>query len=101
CYSTVYPHESVATVRHFFPGIFPLLCESSEKRAESKTKRPKKRVDTDCRLHPRTIYFSCFLNKICPSYFFSMVFSNRNPDAIKTAKINTIVEIIFLPFLNF
>ena len=30
-----------------------------------------------------------------------MVFSNRNPDAIKTAKINTIVEIIFLPFLNF
>ena len=30
-----------------------------------------------------------------------MVFSNRNPDAIKTEKINTIVEIIFLPFLYF
>ena len=30
-----------------------------------------------------------------------MLFSNKNPDAIKTAKINTIVEFIFLPFLYF
>ena len=33
-------------------------------------------------------------------YFFSIVFSNRNPDAINTAKTNTIVY-IFLPFLFF
>ncbi len=34
-------------------------------------------------------------------YFFSIVFSNRNPDAIITAKIKIIVVFIFLPFLYF
>lgn len=40
-------------------------------------------------------------NVISESYFFSMVFSNMNPEAINVAKINTIVVFIFLPFLFF
>ena len=41
-----------------------------------------------------------YSNVLSECYFFSMVFSNINPETINAANTNTIVVFIFLPFLT-
>ena len=53
------------------------------------------------RLRPRLIFYCKISNMMSETYFFSMVFSNRNPVAINAAIKNTNIVSIFLPFLYF
>ena len=67
--------------------------------ARAPAKQPKNGrrcpIGTTARLLSISIIFQILVRD---DYFFSIVFSNINPDAINTAKTNTIV-FIFLPFL--
>jgi hypothetical protein len=62
----------------------------------------KKRAENVLAVSARLIYpfnINNYQPKMSEFYFFSMVFSNRNPEIINVANANKIVVFIFLPFL--